>query len=214
MGLWNAVRHHKLLVASGVLAGAILMIVWTYSFSWNTDGPVIAPRTQDNYVTNVSAVIDTADFGLGRSDTDVYRLALMAPTYAQLMVSEPVLQAAEKALGRPIDAVVQAEPVANSPIVRLTVQGVDRDSLDDTALAVVEAFRNYISDNQVVSEVPDELRLTIRGIDRPTPAEPSSNRSSEIAVLLFFLPIAVAAAFAMRLERSLAATPPAEPREE
>jgi len=175
---------------------------------------VIAPRAQDSYVTNVSAVIDTADFGLGRSDTDVYRLALMAPTYAQLLVSEPVLQAAEKALGRPIDAAVQAEPVANSPIVRLTVQGADPDGLDDTALALVEAFRNYISDNQVVSKVPDELRLTIRGIDRPTPAEPTSNRSSEIAVLLFLLPIAVAVAFAMRLERSPAATPPAEPREE
>lgn len=209
MGLWTAVRHHRLLVATGVLAGVILTLVWTYSFSWGDTGPMVRRRSRSTYLTTVNAIIDTEEFGLGRSDTDVYRLALMAPTYAQMLVSEPVLQQAEKALGRPIGAEVQAQPVASSPIVQLTVSGTNKDTIDDTALALVSAFSGYITENQVQSNVPDNLRLTIRAIDRPTTAQPTSNRQTEIAILLFCLPIGAALLLAYRLERgaSLAAHP-------
>jgi len=190
------------LVAAGVVAGVILALVWTYRLSWGVDGPKLSPRFPATYVTSINAVIDTAQFGLGRSDTDMYRLALMAPTYAQLLVSEPVLQDAEKSLGAPIDALVLAKPVESSPIVQLTVQGTDRVRLRAIALAVVDAFRTYVSDSQAENQTPVNLRLTIRGIDRPTEPQPVSNRQSEIALILFSLPIAAAVVLASRIEHS------------
>lgn len=202
MRVWTAARHHKWIMLIGVLAGALFALAWTYQVSWANGGLDFVLRSPGTYVIKIDAVIDTTEFGIGRSDTDMYKLSLMAPTYAQLVTSEPVLRRAESILGRPIDADLTAEAPASVPMVRLTVEGEDPTLLAPIASAVLEAMREYVSDNQSIYSVPAEFRLTVRGMGQPSEPELVSNRRTEIAIILFLLPIAIALTVAYRQEFS------------
>jgi capsular polysaccharide biosynthesis protein len=205
--MWTAIRHNIALIIVGILAGAVLATVWVYHVSWDGSRIVLTRRSPGVYTTSISAVIDTSGFGIGRSDTDMYRLALLAPTYAQLITSEPVLEKARAKLGHEIDAELTAEPVESSPMVKLTAQGDRPERLAAVLSAVVESFKEYVTESEDTAKVPSNLRITIRGVGIPSPPTLLSNRQVEIAVIAFCLPIAGAIALAMRFDRSVAKKP-------
>jgi len=203
--LWTAAYRHWAMVAVGILFGALVAFLWIYQVSWGHGqqrGVHVERRVPGTYVTSVNAVIDTAEFGIGRSDTDMYRLSLLAPTYAQLITSDPVMQKVEAKLGGPIDAEVIAEPVPSSPMIKLTVEGTDSRRLGETAVAVVGAFGEYLQESQGESQVPLNLRIAIRGVGQPSEPTLVSNRQVEIGLIAFCLPVATALAFAYRVEYS------------
>lgn len=201
MGLWTAVRNHWQLVLVGVIGGALLAFFWTYQVTSGDSGTEIVKRSPETYTTSLTTVVDTTDFGIGRSDTNMNNLADLSPTYAQLLTSEPILRAAEASLGTSIDANAIAGAVEpGSPIIKITVQGRNPETLGRTATAVLGAFQEYVAAQQQQSRVPADLRLTLRGIGLPTTPVRKSNREAEIALVLFLLPVAAAVALAMRFE--------------
>lgn len=195
-------RRYSLLVAAGAVVGAILVFWWLYQPSFKGGDFRLTPRTAGTYTVGVDAVIDTANFGIGRSDTDSYRLALMAPTYAQLMTSQSVLERAETILGRPITEQVTATAPNTVPIVHVAVEGPSPSHLASVAAAVVTATRDYVDSGQAMNDVPKEVKLTVRGMGMPSEPEFNSARNVEIAVLMFLLPLGVALAVAFRLDKT------------
>jgi capsular polysaccharide biosynthesis protein len=195
-------------MTTALVAGAVLAFLWLFQLTQSPAGLSVTPKPRGTYVTTVNLVIDTAGFGIGRSDTDMYKLALLAPTYAQLVTSEPVLQKAEARLGHPIDAAISAAPVESSPMVQLSVEGLESQQLASTATAVVDAFKDYVVENQQLGSVPTDLRIIVRGIGRPSSPRLMSNRRIELGVIVFCLPLAVALLLAYRLEHPRDESPP------
>jgi hypothetical protein len=200
--LLRAVYHYWPLVFVGVLVGALVALAWTYQITWVGMEPEFSTRWPAVYSTEVDVVIDTTQFGIGRSDTDMYKLSLMAPAYAQLMTSQQVQKRAESILSAPIDAQLTAVARPDVPVVALTVSGNDPGRLRPIAVALVKALEQYITDGQVASRVPANVALTVRGMGEPSTPEVVSNRRIEIAVILWCLPIVVALVLAYRLEYS------------
>lgn len=189
-----------MLVLIGVLAGILLALAWIFQVSWSERGPRVVLRSPGTYIVSVDALIDTTGFGIGRSDTDMYKLSLMAPTYAQLMMSQAVLDRAETILGRPIEAKVTATAPNSVPIVQLSVEGADASRLVPIASAVVRATRDYVAASQAENDVPEAVRLTVRAMGRPSEPSLVSDRRVEIALILLLFPIVVAVVLAHRLE--------------
>lgn len=221
MTIWTAIRRHWVLVVVGAAAGVMLAFLTVFTVGTGLDGnPQITLKPLDTYVTSLSAVIDTSAFGLGSSDTDVDRLANLAPTYAELLASEPVLRAAETRLGGQVairradtgatdedGAQVSAEAVLESPILKLSVEAQERAVTIDVAVAVMTAFQEYLAASQAKNATPVEKRLSIMVVGEPSRPILASNRRREIALLLFCLPIAVAVVIAYRLERPAVGVP-------
>jgi len=213
MTVWMAVRRHWALVLAGLATGALLAFFTVFEVGVGAGGgPRLTLKPLDTYVTNLSAVIDTSAFGLGSSDTDINRLANLAPTYAELLTSEPVLRGAETRLRGQVairrtdtgveedGAQVSAEAVLESPIVKLSVEAQDRAVTIDVAVAVMAAFQEYLAASQERNGTPVEKRLAIMVVGEPVRPVLASNRRREMALLLLCLPVVVAAVVAYRLE--------------
>jgi len=217
MSIWTAARRHKILVLVGLITGVALASATVFKLELGADHRprALSLRSPGNYVTSLDAVIDTSGFGLGSSDTDIIRLAYVAPTYAELLTSDSVLRSAEATLGgrvvirradtglgKEVDAQVSAQAVGQSPIVKLTVEAKDGRLAIETATAVISAFQEYLESSQSKSRTLADKRLTILVMGQPTTPKLASNRQREFAVLLFCLPVAFAVAIAFRIENS------------
>lgn len=194
-----------MLLAIGVSVGILLSLVSLLRISLEPEGPRLRPARLGTYATTLNAVIDTADFGLGRADTDVVKLSYWAPTYAQLLTSEPVLLRAEAKLGRRIAIddereKVTAEQVGPSPMIQLKVEAPTASQASATAKVLMDSLVEYIVDKQQTSATPVEQRLEVRVMGKPSTPKLVSNRRRELAFILFWLPIAGAVAMAYRLE--------------
>lgn len=214
--VWTAARRHWVLVLVGLLLGVLLASLAVLKVEPSVQGPRLSVRSPGDYSTNMTAVINTADFGLGSSDTDVARLAMIAPTYAEMLTSQPVLRAAQSKLPPgtaiqkadstfpgSIDAQVSAEAVSQSPIVKVKVEARSKQLAVDTAVAVVSAFRRYL-DSQQSSATPVEKRLVVMEMGAPAEPQLVSNRQKEFAVVLLLLPLAMSLGLAWRIEHSAA----------
>lgn len=203
MALWYAAIRHWELVAVGLLFGAALVFLWVYQVVFDVHGPrlSISPRFPRTYATSVSVVIDTVDFGIGRSDTNMNNLADLAPTYAQLLTSDMVLRNAGSTLRTTIDPKTVASTVEpGSPIITLKVEGTEPAGLVARAKAILGALQDYITAAQEQRQVPQQFRLTVRGLGAPTTPTLKSTRHFEIAVILGLIPLVAALALAHRLE--------------
>ena len=201
--LGTAARRHWGLIAVGVLFGGLLAFSWVYRVSMDGDGQKLhlSQRPRGTYATSLVAVVDTTDFGIGRSDTNTNNLANLAPTYARLLTSELILHSAEASLGTTIDPeTVVATVVQDTSMIKLSVEGTESAGLGKTAQALLGALGEYVAVTQQQNRVPEEFRLTVRGIGTPSQPELESNRQVEIAVVLFLIPIAAALVIARRLE--------------
>jgi hypothetical protein len=203
IGLGTAARRHWGLVLVGVLFGGLLAFSWVYRVSMDAESQKLhlSQRPQGTYATSLVAVVDTTDFGIGRSDTNTNNLANLAPTYAKLLTSELILRNAEASLGTTIDPeTVVATVVQDTSMIKLSVEGTESAGLGSTAQALLGALREYVAVTQQQNRVPEEFRLTVRGIGTPSEPELKSNRQAEVAVVLFLIPIAAALVIARRLE--------------
>lgn len=206
MSLREAAMRHWYLVLGGAIIGAVLALVWTFDITWVNQGgssvPEVTRRSPETYSTTYMVLVDTSGFGIGRADANVREMTLLTPTYAQLLVSEPVLQSVETSLGAELGAEVSAKPTGDGPMIKLTVEGPDRARLATIATQVISACRDYIARQQALKGVPEELRLTVAGVGQPSKPEKVSSRQLEIAMILLCLPVALALGIAVRLERS------------
>lgn len=230
MTVWTAARQHKMLIGVSVVVGMLLASATVFSIGLKGNDLKLTSRPLGNYVTSLNAVIDTSGFGLGSSETDIIKLAYLAPTYAELLTSEPVLRKAAAALpkgtvirrtdaelGKEVDAIVHAEPVGQSPVLKLTVEARTGALATKTAAAIMAAFKDYLVSSQDDNKTLPKDRLAIIVMGEPTAPKLASNRQREFAVLLFCLPIALALLIAYRIESSKARSvsgPDAQPAQQ
>lgn len=111
---------------------------------------VEAPRAPATAATGASTAFATLliDHGAASPDTDytgILASERLAGTYAQMMTGRSVLEAAIARLGieqssDALAAMVSAEPIANTQLVRLQVTGADAEQSVALANAIAEAF--------------------------------------------------------------------------
>jgi hypothetical protein len=199
--VWDAFIEHSGWISIAAVLGLLLAFFWLFRVSLSPNNPLISQRSADKYSTTLSVVVDTTEFGIGRSDTNMNNLSDLAPTYAQLLTSDVIRRSAEASLGAKIDPKSVSDTVEQgSPMIKLSVEGTEAATLPLRAQALLNSLRDYIATGQQQNGVPQEFRLTVRGIGAPSKPEIKSNRQLEIALILLVFPVMAALALAVRLE--------------
>jgi capsular polysaccharide biosynthesis protein len=123
------------------------------------------PRVYQSSSRAIVNVVSRSDYY--DSYTATYTSQRLAETYAQTMVTEPLLQAVSEKLGYPLTGTVKATSVENSPIFVVTVTDSDPRKAADTANAVVEAFAEKVVRDQSsrFQELKASLEVEIATLD-------------------------------------------------
>jgi hypothetical protein len=151
-------------------------------------------------------LIDQPGFGMGRSgrfDITENKPTNLAPTYAYLALSDEVMRRASTTLGRPIDrqgVAIQAEAVQASPVFVVTVDGKDPAEIEKVAGAVAAAVESYVKEQQTANRIPRSERLTVAAFGAPSHAEALTSRDTEVAAVLFLIPLFLATGLALVAE--------------
>ena len=195
------VRKHKWLFAIAMVAGVALGVLALFQLSiTNQRHLIITPRRTGTYSTSVSLLIEDSNYGLGRTTEEgIARGAQLAPTYAYLATSEPVLRLVRSRVGNIREAVV-GSAVRDSPVVRIAVEGSDPDRVPVVAAAAGEGLRAYIRQYQIENSIPDYERVSLRILGKPEELQVVTSRGTEIAAILFLAPFLVAFLIAATLE--------------
>jgi succinoglycan biosynthesis transport protein ExoP len=123
------------------------------------------PRVYQSSSRAIVNVVSRSDYY--DSYTASYTSQRLAETYAQTMVTEPLLQAVSEKLGYPLTGTVKATSVENSPIFVVTVTDSDPRKAADTANAVVDAFAEKVVRDQSsrFQELKASLEVEIATLD-------------------------------------------------
>lgn len=209
LNLLAVVRRRPLLVAAGVAAGILLVILTRYAVETSAgEGIRLKERSFANYTVESQLIVVDSRFGMGRTASlsttagpDMFNKTIdLAPTYANLLSSGFAVAAAEKVVG-PIDAEVQAEGVRDAPIIRLSVTGTDSDRMIKFSSALSDAVKDYLVTEQRARGIEETERVEVQVLSPPTISTVQS-REWELLLLAFLTPILVAYALAVLQDRA------------
>lgn len=203
--LWK----RKTLIFAGMVLGIMFSFLSVYKvdISFNDQEPFLSyePRVKTVYTTKTQLVLDGPNFGLGRisqpRDNEfekTHDLSDLAAVYSYLIVSDQMKEKIIPELNA-VNGEVQAEAVKDLPIVEVSVTGTSVDGVKDIAMKVSNYFIGYVTDEQAKNNIPPDQRTVIRLISKPSDPEPIESRASEIAFIVFLMPVfgAAFAAFAL-----------------
>lgn len=207
--LLGAAWKRKWLVALGFLVGAVLSFNSLYRADLEfVDGRprvAISENSHASYEANVQLMLFDPAFGIGRAGQDrerpdsFNRTVQLAPSYAALLTSQPVMRALEASNG-PVDVAIAPTPVENSPIIQVKVSGSDGARVVQIADGVAPAFMHYLKDSQESHEIPAYDRMIVRQLSAAGRPMVTISRNTEIAALAFLMPIAMVFALVFILE--------------
>jgi len=193
--LFAMVSRHRWLFGIALVVGVILGVLALYQPSLS-HGPAgysmkMKPRALGTYQSDLSVLIEDSKFGLGRTDVGIRTGVDLAPTYAYLVTSQPVLDYIQSRTGR-IRETILAEPVVNSPVVKISVEGPDSGRVVQVASAAGEGLRSYIKKYVRENSIPTSESATVRILGAPSRPEQLSSRGIEIAAIVFLAPLIIA----------------------
>lgn len=200
LSLFKILNSRKWLVLVSAVIGILLAILATYNIEigrGNKGLLKLRPKSHTTYSTAISFMINDPQFSLGRAGNDptkpgnLNRIIWLAPTYAKLAISEPVMREVLKELGK-VDAEVAAEPVKDSPVFEISVRGQNPKHIRAVADAIGSSFIDYLEYNQTQHKIPQNDRIYVQILTRPDYAMAEKSRSLEMAILAFLAPIALA----------------------
>ncbi|MGV8083342.1 MAG: hypothetical protein AB2L09_06905 [Coriobacteriia bacterium] len=206
LAVWTILWRQKRLLIAGVAIGVILALSSLISVRFGgPDGWVsVSRQSWSNYTQSNAVIIDLPGFGVGRTDVSMQQAAGMAPTFAYLATSKEVKDRVESKLGSLKKKVtVEAEPVEESPLVQIVVEGRDRDLVERVATEYANELVAYVQASQVANEVPVSARYDLRALGTSGEPTETQSRSVEIALILFLLPIIIVIGIALVLENMM-----------
>jgi capsular polysaccharide biosynthesis protein len=205
--VFRIARKHWVITLVGVLLGGVCALAVSYRMAPVAGQIQLTRRGTTTYKSEVQMLINEPGYGMGsaglleHSLPDAFgKTQAMAPVYAQLVLSDAVMDAAAlKTDG--ISELVEAEAVKDCPIVKVKLTGTDPERLPRVAKALVQSLEEYLKKNQVAYGVPEGDRLSVSMLASPSAPAPQQSRALELAVLAFLSPIALALGLGFVLER-------------
>ncbi len=190
--IWRILWRFKWLFVVALIA-SIFLAYWGYQ------------QPKIFYETRLNLALEDPSFGIGRagnlpsSVSNYERLVSLAPTYAFLLTSDGVIKKAEENIGF-LDSQVSAEPVQNTAIIILRVEGNDPVRIREVATGVARAFSEYVKEKQEEKNIPPNDRIIISILGSPSPSIQLQSRKMEIAFLFFLAPLIFSFLLAAGLE--------------
>lgn len=207
LSLFKVLNARKWLLLISAVIGVLLAVLATYNIEvgrGHKDLVRLRPKSYTTYSTSISLMINDPQFSLGRAGNDptkpgnLSRIISLAPTYAELAISEPMMREVLKKTGK-VDAEISSEPVKDSPVFEVSVKGKDPQHIRVIADAIGSSFIDYLERNQVQHKVPKDDRIYVQVLTRPDYATAEKSRNLEMAVLAFLTPIVLAVFLAFTL---------------
>jgi hypothetical protein len=203
-----------------VLAGSYLAFTLTFLALVRVDptgSPVLSYRGSETWTSNARLFVTESGFPWGRrlipppeedkspsavrSDPD--RLTSLAVLYATLANSDPVKRNIVRS-GK-LKWKISAGPVLRGdgdplPIIDLSATGITEQSAISHTRSAAFALVKFIREEQQVNQIPDDDRVVIEVIERPTKATLLAGRPKVVPILVFLLVMGATIGLALLLE--------------
>jgi capsular polysaccharide biosynthesis protein len=206
--VFRVARKHWVITIIGVLLGVVCAFAVSYRLAMVGGQLHAERRSRTTYKSEVQILISEPGYGMGSAGVVEESLPeafgktqAMAPVYAQLVLSDAVMNAASLKLGSGVGELVEAEAVKDCPIVKVKLTGDDPARLTKLALALAASLEEYLTKNQDDYNVPPGDRLTVGVLSAPRDPIPQRSREIELALLAFASPILLAMGVGFVLER-------------
>lgn len=208
--LFGSAWRHKWLMLVAVLVGFSLAFSSLYKVHYDAAGSPgqrlkLSDRSTSVYESEIQLMLFDPAFGISRAGQDYERVdsfrraVELAPTYAHLALSDPVIASIESTTG-PVDVVLDCQSVEKSPLLAVKVIGSDAARVVEIADSIAPAFQSYLTDEQNKYEVPVYDRMAVRQLAEPSPPVARVTRGAEYAAIAFIAPIMIALSIVYILE--------------
>lgn len=203
--LVRAAARHKVLVGLGIAVGLLVAVSVLYKIDFRERR--VSERSFGVYETTVEMMISDSKFAIGRTvppqgTTDSFqRTIAVAPSYARMVSSDAVVEAAEKQLG-PLQVTFDAEALQASPIIKLTVIGSSPTRVTEVARVLSTEFAAYLQKTQDGYDIPKADRIRVQVLSEPAAPTAKQTRRSELAALSFLLSVFAFVAMAFVVDAS------------
>jgi hypothetical protein len=200
---------------TGILLGIILAVIAAYKVGWD-GGPSLEPRGSETWTSESSLLVTQAGFPEGRvilpetpppgtvpttpdlqPDTgdkklqfaDPLRFALLAQLYAQLAVSDRVLEAVP---GKPdrdqIEALTVEGPAATQlPVIQLTTTAASAVAAKDLNTNLVKALQDVLASDQERADISSQQRTRVELLSAPAAPTKTAGRTHTASILALLL---------------------------
>jgi hypothetical protein len=209
---------------TGILLGIVLAVLAAYKVGWD-GGPSLEPRGSETWKSESSLLVTQAGFPEGRvvlpettlpgtvpttpdppPDTgdkklefaDPLRFAFLAQLYAQLAVSDRVLEAVP---GKPDRDQIEAVPVeglaaTQLPVIQVATTAATAEAARDLNTNLVKALQDVLASDQERADISSQQRTRVDLLSAPAAPTKTAGRTltSSILALLLCLIGAVAVA--------------------
>jgi hypothetical protein len=206
--VFRVARRHWVITMIGVLLGVFCALLVSFKFAVAGGRMRVEKRSATTYKTELQLLITEPGYGMGSAGLLEYSLPNafgktreMAPVYAQLVLSDAVLRAASLKIGSPVEELVEAEAIEDTPIVQVTLTGTDARRLTALALALGQSLKEYLAKNQDFYGVPPGDRLSVSILASPKDPVPEKSREWEFALLALLVPTGTSVGIGLILER-------------
>ena len=208
--LWR----YRMVALVGLVLGVVLAVLASFQVSWD-GGPKLTPRGSETWTSESSLLVTQTGFPEGRvilpevpapgtvssvpsqpqesgdklEFADPLRFAFLAQLYAQLAVSDRVLDQLPE---RPDPAQIQAVPVEGNaatqlPVIDLTTTAGSAATAKALNTDLVEALRGVLASDQASNDITAEERTRIDLLNAPAPPVMTAGRSYTASILALLL---------------------------
>jgi polysaccharide biosynthesis transport protein len=121
---------------------------------------VISRRQPPTYEASTLLIINGAPGSTSESYSSFYISQQLAPTYAQVMTTRPILDATAARLGLPaFPGVVQVVPITETQLMRVTITDTDPERAALLANTLVSVFTDQLQDDQASRYLDSKTNL-------------------------------------------------------
>ena len=200
---------------TGILLGIVLAVLAAYKVGWD-GGPSLEPRGSESWTSESSLLVTQAGFPEGRvilpeippagtvpttpnlqPDTgdkklqfaDPLRFAFLAQLYAQLAVSDRVLEAVPGKPGRDqIEALSVEGPAATQlPVIQLTTTAATAEAARDLNTNLVKALQDVLASDQENADISSQQRTRVELLSAPAAPIMAAGRTHTASILALLL---------------------------
>ena len=209
--LWR----YRGIVAGGVLLGVVLAVLASYQGTWD-GGPKLTPRGSETWTSESSLLVTQTGFpegrvtlpevptpsegsveqqtpeqsGNGRLEfADPLRFAFLAQLYAQLAVSDRVVDQLPKGTTRAQIEAIPVEGLAATqlPLIKLTTTAGSSEAARGLNTDVVKALQGVLADDQATNDIQAPQRTRVELLNAPAGPVMTAGRSHTGSILALLL---------------------------